>query len=675
VAALALGAGSGRLVRAEESSDEEQVSLEALLDIVVTATLRNQSAIDAPASITVIGAAEIRARGYRTLKAIMNDVPGFNDVSDTNEEIVGVRGLFSSTTNKILILINGHRMNDLMLGRYNTDQFLGMSAIERVEFIRGPASALYGTGALVGIVNIITKQGGEASEAEVKIQGGPTSREASLNWGKQLGGGYTAFFNFTFLDSPGQEIAQDARLDVAPPGQTPAAGRIYVGRYPLNLSALLTLRSENSSIALRAAHFQRVPPRASSGSLYDYQAEPFKPAYGENDFYADYSYRWAFGASRATKVTVNPSVHFFSYDEQSVFTFGANRVPPLGEHTGMQSEFVDSELKLTVEQPLGEGLDLIGGLDGLLAIFYRADAVRSAGDHLELIPGGYTPNGSWFLGGTFLQTVWSPAESFTLTVGARYDSFQKEAASQLTPRAGLVWKPAEVLALKLLYGRSYLAPMWAHRRSNDGYFIGNPALRPESFHGSDLVVAYGDKRATATVDFFADRMSGLITAVAPPGAADSNTLKYDNAGESVYLGVEASGEAQVRRGLRLQGSYSYLAPVPRWTSQSLRAGDRIKNVPQHTWRYGLRLDPTPSLSVSVWGRAYTAVRTNDPITMANTIPAVALFDASLSYSWRRFTFQLIGTNLTNRAYERGGTAVRPLAGERLDVEGALWMRF
>src|SRR5262249_46122185 len=125
MAALALSGAGGRVARADEGGDEEQVSLETLLDIVVTATLRKQSAIDAPASITVVGAAEIRARGYRTLKAIMNDVPGFNDLSDTNEEIVAVRGLFSSTTNKILILINGHRMNDLMLGRYNTDQFLG----------------------------------------------------------------------------------------------------------------------------------------------------------------------------------------------------------------------------------------------------------------------------------------------------------------------------------------------------------------------------------------------------------------------------------------------------------------------------------------------------------------------------------------------------------------------
>src|SRR5438094_7639487 len=130
-------------VRAQDVPEGEQVLLENLLDMVVTATLREQSTLDAPASIQVVTAADIRARGYRTIKQVMNDVPGFNDVSDTNEETVAVRGIFASTTNKILFLVNGHRMNDLMLGRYNTDQFLGMDAVERIEFIRGPGSALY----------------------------------------------------------------------------------------------------------------------------------------------------------------------------------------------------------------------------------------------------------------------------------------------------------------------------------------------------------------------------------------------------------------------------------------------------------------------------------------------------------------------------------------------------
>src|SRR3954471_20861858 len=219
VALVALGATTP--ARGEAGDGEgEPISLETLLDTVVTATLRMQSTLEAPASISVVSASDIRARGYRTLKAVMNDVPGFNDVSDANEEIVAVRGVFASTTNKILILVNGHRMNDLMLGRYNVDQFLGMEAVERVEFIRGPASALYGTGALVGVVNVITKRGPELDGTQLHVQAGRYAQEASLSWGKPLIG-YDVFFNFTFLNAPGETLGQPARLDVPPPGRAP----------------------------------------------------------------------------------------------------------------------------------------------------------------------------------------------------------------------------------------------------------------------------------------------------------------------------------------------------------------------------------------------------------------------------------------------------------------------
>jgi outer membrane receptor protein involved in Fe transport len=269
---------------AQEAVPDQEISLESLMDMVVTATLREQSTADAPASIQVVTAADIKARGYRTIKAVMNDVPGFNDVSDTNEEIVAVRGVYTSTTNKILTLVNGHRMNDLMLGRYNTDQFLGVESIERIEFIRGPASALYGSGALVGIINIITKKGADLNGTQVKVQGGPYGQEASASWGRQLVG-YDVFFNFTYLDAVGQTIGQDESVDkpfpvagspgVFDPGQP---GNVSVGRYRQNLSGLFTLKSENSALALRGAHFRRVTPRGSNGALYNYAEEPLKPA-------------------------------------------------------------------------------------------------------------------------------------------------------------------------------------------------------------------------------------------------------------------------------------------------------------------------------------------------------------------------------------------------------------
>jgi outer membrane receptor for ferrienterochelin and colicins len=670
-ACLALGAVPPAAAQGD-GNEGEPISLETLLDLVVTATLRMQSTLEAPASITVVSASEIRTRGYRTLKAVMNDVPGFNDVSDANEEIVAVRGVFASTTNKILILINGHRMNDLMLGRYNVDQYLGMEAVDRVEFIRGPASALYGTGALVGVVNVITKRGAELDGAQARLQAGPYAQEASLSWGKPLMG-YDVFVNTTFLNAGGETVHQDARLDVPPPERPAQPGNIYLGRYRENISGLLTVRSDHSSLVMRAAHFQRVTPRGANGSFYDYDREPYKPTYTENDFFIDYSHRFTLGSDGKTQLTVNPSVHLFTYFEQSFVTYGADRLAPVGERASHQDEFNNYQLKLTLERPLLDGLDLIVGLDGLLASFYRSDAVTATGGRLVLTPEGNTTLGSWFLGGAFLQAVYSPWKALSLTVGARYDTFQNEATAKLTPRIGVVWKPLPPLALKALYGRSYLAPMWAHKRANDGVFVGNPDLDPERFEGFDLVAAFGDRRGSATADVYYNRVDGLINSVTQ---ADNVHRAYQNSPvASRYLGLELAAEAQITTGLRLTGSYSYIRPVSANAKDSLLQGREIQNIPPHTWRYGLRFEPTPRLVLSLWGRGYSTTPTDDAVTHASSIPAVALVDASVMYTRGAVTVQVIGNNVTDRQYEVGGTVPRPLARQGRDVQAALLLRF
>jgi outer membrane receptor protein involved in Fe transport len=677
VAAVLLLPPPARGDEGARQDESEPISLDTLLDTVVTATLRLQPTLEAPASIIVVSAAEIRERGYKTIKAIINDVPGFNDVSDSNEEIVAVRGVFTSTTNKILTLVNGHRMNDLMLGRYNVDQFLGMDAIERVEFIRGPVSALYGTGALVGVVNIITRSGAALDGTRLELRGGPFSQQGSLSWGKSLLG-HDVFFNFTFLDARGQTIPQAASLDHPPEGQPARAGVVYLGRYHENFSGLVTVRSDDSTLVLRGAHFRSVPPRGANGSLYDYAREPYKPTFTENDMFVDYSRTFTLGATGGTRLTVNPSFHFFSYLEQSVFNFTSDREPPVGERGSHQDEFNHYQLKLTLERSLREDLDLIVGLDGLLASFYRSDAVRVVDGQLIFSPQGNTPPGRWFLGGGFLQMVYAPRKTLSLTLGVRYDTFQAEAPSQVTPRLGLVYRPLPAVALKALYGRSYLAPMWAHKRARDGVYFGNPDLEPESFDSADLIAAYGGRLGSATVDVFYNQVTGLINAVRqPPDPTGQVTYQYQNSPVATrYFGFELAGEAQVARAVRLQGSYSYVRPGPHHQVDPVLVGQSIREIPAHTLRYGGRVEPAKGLVLSLWGRATSSRQSHDDVAQPRVVvvPAVLLLDASALYTWRNVTLQIVATNLTDRHHEIGGTVVRPLARERLNVEGIVSLR-
>ncbi|MDK2760925.1 MAG: TonB-dependent receptor [Sphingopyxis sp.] len=133
-------------------------------DIVVTASGFEQKITDAPASITVVTAKELRERPYMTLIDAVRDIEGVDvgETSDkTGQRTISIRGMGSDYT---LILIDGRRQNnhgDIYPNSFGGNQFNHippLDAIERIEVIRGPASTLYGADALGGVINIITKK-------------------------------------------------------------------------------------------------------------------------------------------------------------------------------------------------------------------------------------------------------------------------------------------------------------------------------------------------------------------------------------------------------------------------------------------------------------------------------------------------------------------------------------
>lgn len=115
-----------------------------------------------PASVTVIDQDQIKHSGARTLNELLTIyVPGFFTVEDQDDTIAGFRGFAPDNNAKVLLLINGHNMNtewfwgppDSIINGLNLDY------IDRIEVIRGPGSVTLGQGALLGVVNIITKKG------------------------------------------------------------------------------------------------------------------------------------------------------------------------------------------------------------------------------------------------------------------------------------------------------------------------------------------------------------------------------------------------------------------------------------------------------------------------------------------------------------------------------------
>src|ERR1700730_11655721 len=191
------------------TKDLGEASLEELGTIqVYSASKHMQNASDAPSSVTVITADEIQEYGYRTLADILQSVRGFYITSDRDYSFVGVRGFgrLGDWNPRILLLIDGHRVNNNILGQamIGTEFLLDVDLIERIEIIRGPNSSLYGADAFFAVINVITRTPPQLKGVELSLT--PASfgtYQGRASYGGQYKG-VDMLLSGTFYNSRGQ---------------------------------------------------------------------------------------------------------------------------------------------------------------------------------------------------------------------------------------------------------------------------------------------------------------------------------------------------------------------------------------------------------------------------------------------------------------------------------------
>jgi iron complex outermembrane receptor protein len=190
------------------------LSLEELMRIPVErvfgASQRLQPVTEAPASVTVITADDIARYGYRTLADILRSVRGLYVSDDRNYSYVGVRGFARSGdyNTRVLLLVDGHRVNDNVYDQAGIGADFGIdpAMFERVEIIRGPASAIYGTSAFFAVVNVITRTGASLNGGSVFMEGGTLgTRRGRAAFGRRLSNGIDFALSGTLHESNGEQ--------------------------------------------------------------------------------------------------------------------------------------------------------------------------------------------------------------------------------------------------------------------------------------------------------------------------------------------------------------------------------------------------------------------------------------------------------------------------------------
>lgn len=642
-AAICMGLLMPMATLAARAAPTDVEDLEALLNQPVYAASKfAQDAADAPAAVTVLTAGDIRSNGWRTLAEILNGVRGVYLRDDRTYTFVGVRGFarpgdFSS---RLLVLIDGMRVNDNIYGQAGVGREfpLDVGLIERVEFIPGPGSALYGSNAVLGVVNIITKSATSLRGGSIAVElGSAASRLLSLTQGLEFG---------------------DARLVLAAKTETRPGRDHYFAEFDtaatnFGVAADADLESDRklyakwtqgelTATALLSQRHKHIPTGAFDTVF------PSKESQG-SDRYGFADLQWQHTLDSASQVFVRATLA--QYDYKGSFDYG----PPDGlQRIDQRGRWLGLEGRWQYEGWQGQRLVL--GLEAQNNFMQRQ---RSGFDNSAGTAGADIDSTSQ-RGGLFVNDEITVQKGLRVVLGARLDR-QLNGQKSATPRLALLWDAAPGLVVKLLDGRAYREPNAFESEYRDNTALANPALRSETLRASELAL---DWRALPNLRLAASmyryKVSDLIEQQVD---AASGLLIFNNVGAVQAQGCELEADYVDASGWRLRGS---------WSGQRARnqsGGEQIGNSPISLAKLNLSL-PLPALQARMgleWQRI------GERLTLAGArLPTHAVSNLTLQIAppGSRVSVSASVYNLFDKAYaDPGGPELRQ---DSLAQDGRQW---
>ncbi len=666
---------------ANEMNDLLSMSMEQIMSVKVeTASRHAEELADAPANMLVISRREMRLRHYHSLIDVLEDLPGLHiqhHTSSTSYHRISWRGLYGS--NKFLLLLDGVRITDPGGDSITIANNFSLEAIDRIEVVYGPASALYGADAAAGVINLIsrdvTQRRGELAlgSGSTHRMRGAASLQVPLGKTRSLllsGHGFRDDTADLSRYYPTDFTAVDARTF----GGTvvvPAASReAYVspvaassGYAKLHLLPGFDMGVYHN----RERHLSSIGEKPS-GVIYD------PAAFWQQDITTLYArYKRLLGNNiesitllDGSRLEVAPSSAFRNRytDFQMGYQYMRNDRLELEQQLAWN---LNDHMNLTMGISLGSYHSIPKTPDTPLPV---NPAMAVSGQLM------YYPNTNnsvpitlydlrYNQYGIFVQHNWRINRHWSTTTGLRYDRDSRYGGSW-NPRLSIVWRPVNSWAYKLMYGEAFRAPSTVETHEVYGSFSGaqnaagqyqsgffhlaNPYLKPEksrtlelSAQGTswrNIYVAASIYRAQVNNVIFAAKNTGSVQI--PTNAAIGFVETNQNIGDETFYGGELyvhhehtwEGNWQSR----IWASYSYVDG-----SISSGAGSIASELP-YVARQHVRLGF--SLGWGAWqlmSNSHFVGKSNinkaDPLNPALKlkVPGYSLYD--LHFGWRN-AFQL-----------------------------------
>jgi len=660
--------------RVQQNETIADVNLADLLNVkLVTATKTERTLERTPANVSIVTKEEIAQWGYTTIAELLQHLAGFYLVDDHITPNVGVRGIAGGLfdeSSSIKVLINGTSVAfRATSGNWLGAELVPMSAIERVEVVRGPTSALYGADAFFGVVNIILRAGEKFKGVDAKAGGNANGKHLGYD-GDASGGAKVGPVEFML----GARLYREDRSGIVLPDSSPAPS---IPAYQQGRTASDLVLESKTGLGRLTYHFDRGSEVSLFGSVASAsRGAEFSPwqqlSKGVDSLGHDAGTVIALYQGQAGLSGKLVLSRRLSFEGRAVYFTGG---PMAADHieVGNDLSYVKRQFSYRgVETSLESHWEIVRRLTAVAGAEYVFDDEDlPAGLEILKVPSGGLQAGdalnptatqrsrkSLTNLGAFAQLLWTPVRRYLdLVGGLRYDH-QNIYGSQVSGRLAGTSSPWKPLSLKLIYSSAYKAPsplLLFATPYRVGDIIGNPDLKPQYVHSVEGQILYTPTkrmRITTGVAYtlvlnraeFAQQGVNLIAR----NLARVESLTWEN---EVLAQLAAHWTSYLRfelvRTRRDIGSQGYLS--------QLMGSDSVI-YPPFLLRAGLSgTAPVVPIRLAVEGILVGPRRASESNTVAHggeyQLPSYVMLDASLSTEALRFIrghstrFMLKGRNL------------------------------
>lgn len=605
---------------------QEDLQEFALEDMVVTATRTESKMVDVPVNTTVISAEKIADRHYLDVVDALKDVPGAN-VLDTGvgayEKKVVLNG-----DERVLVLVDGKRVNidmgTMSRASYDLNQMPDVNLIERIEVVKGHGGALYGSDAVGGVINIITKKM-DHSYGKVSMGfGSHQARDAKAMY--TIKEGKTGVMVAASKYKQGYHEYKDAKTEANK--RWPVASTYENEKVSVKLSQELS-ETSNLELGYDFSKFEGVrsySTKAKSASFSNKKT---------NDFYAKYDW------------TVNDKDQGFIQLYRNKYDY---------YNAGDMYE-TDTGFEAQQNITLSDNNRLVVG-----ASYRKAKALNAT---------SYTAEKTINNKAVFVSDQWEFAPSWTLDAGVRYDK-HSTAGSKTTWSAGLNKKFDENSHAYFNWGQVFKAPTlddlyyysvmeWGSSKYEN---YGNPNLKPEK--GDTWTIGYGTKIADKTsvnISYFQSKLEDAIDWDTTYSANGSVSIAR-NVDKQKKNGMELSVGHELNDNWYLEASYTYIRVKNNDHGNGyVRDANYIPNM----YRFGVRYHD------DLWNADLFLRGGSGADKSAYVDSKYMTLDMSVAYkATKDLSFYAKGYNLFNKAYAEsagvnGGTYTYPAQGRRFII--------